>query len=1326
MREQYLIAFMLLSCLNIFQAQSGIKIEHLSQKDGLSYRWAHHITQDKNDFLWIATEKDINRYDGYEFKTFPIQIDNTPIEGIKSLQESEDGNIWITYQDTTVCVWHPYRNEVHLAKKGKDFFIPRKRSYQTINWNFAKFLPELKTINTNLPKELNPENSQKKKTYNILLSGFKSYGTQTVITRKPQETLWFWYNWNSRGHTVKQDAYHYVRLNIVENRWETFTISEFLKVQIVNPLLPIDVTGRFWFPSFEKATSQPFDYFQLPLEIDYKDWIGIRLDNRQNIWIYNKNFELYRYDINSQVLEAMGKIPNQRIEIYEDKEGTIWITTENGLKKISRSKHLFQTYLSKPFILGDPPPIGISTTFIAEAKDGQVYVKNNSKDLLIIDLDTKQIRKKTAYYRDYIMNLDVFYANNSPSFRKHFDLKTNLGTLLTYNDQTVPFPKNTTALQPYISPRRSRLLVWDTLRNSIEWPEEFSKYLFGNAYWDQPNQRLWAFNKGSILKLDWTDFSIEKFPIFDQEDPQFVRAWMPDGDSLWIATVEGLKLLDLKSNQIVKQYTTEDGLPHDIIYSIIKTENTLWLGTHNGLCCFKPKTGDIRNFYVEDGLSHNEFNTHSALLHSNGTIWMGGLNGINVFDPKVLENIERDSAKLQITQFSKYNPKEDSTYTFSKPHLLDRESFTINPNDQSFHFQFMLSSFTNPSKNRYFWYLEGYEPIWAHVDDEPLATYQNVPSGKYILKIRAIDFRGNPAAKELKININVLQFWYLRWWAWCLYILILGIAILGVYRFQLRRKLAEEEASRLKELDSLKTKLYTNITHEFRTPLTVILGMTEQLVANKPKEEGKLRMIQRNGQNLLNLINQMLDLSKLESGQMQLKLERDDIVAYVKYLIESFHSLANSKDIQLSFFSQLDAFEMPFDKEKLLQIVSNLISNAIKFTPKSGTVEVMLEMSYSTKTPNGIILIIKDSGIGIMESKLPHIFERFYQADNSTTRTGEGTGIGLALVKELVQLMDGNIQAESVLNRGTCFKIQLPILKSKGNAVINAVQAHPKVPTFSNPLPATSTTNLTEDSPLPILLIIEDHQDVAHYIQTCLEDSYQIVHAKNGAIGIENALELIPDLIISDVMMPLKDGFEVVQTLKSDERSSHIPIILLTAKADVASRLEGLERGADAYLAKPFHPPELQLRVKKLIELRSILQKRYANIGNLEELEKEVGSTQIEKELVQTEDAFILKINDILQKNLSDSEFGVQELTRQLGSSRSQVFRKLKALTGKSIALYIRSYRLHQAKILLQKGALTVSEVAYEVGYTNLSYFSRSFVEEFGFSPKTLKINKKN
>lgn len=526
-----------------------------------------------------------------------------------------------------------------------------------------------------------------------------------------------------------------------------------------------------------------------------------------------------------------------------------------------------------------------------------------------------------------------------------------------------------------------------------------------------------------------------------------------------------------------------------------------------------------------------------------------------------------------------------------------------------------------------------------------------------------------------------------------------------------RLRLQEQQKQYVEELDQLKTKFFTNISHEFRTPLTVIIGNTSLI-----KGHEKLKsIIHRNSKHLLQLVNQLLDLAKLESGSLKLNEIQADIIHYLRYLTESLYSMADEKEIALTFYTEEKELLMSFDEEKIQHIVYNLLSNAIKFTDKGGKV-VFHVRKADQKNQSWLQFKVSDTGIGIRPEALDRIFDRFYQTEAKINIIQEGSGVGLSLTKELVEMMEGQITVSSQPGKGTEFTVLLPIHH-------RAVLQEPKTQIPEAEVPETTAvptlTDLSHNpGERPQLLLIEDNPDVRTYIEDLLKKTYQITVAENGQEGIDKALELIPDIIISDVMMPLKDGFEVCQTLKTDERTSHIPIILLTAKATTENRIEGLRGGADAYLTKPFNKEELFVRLEKLVELRKALQARYAApVPFLQQVQAK-SKPKAEPSL---DDLFLQKLVKVVRDRLDDPDLAVADLCRAVNLSNMQVNRKLKALTGRTPSRFIRSIRLEKGMELLQTTELTISEIAYDVGFSDPNYFSRSFSEEFGHPPNVIR-----
>lgn len=523
---------------------------------------------------------------------------------------------------------------------------------------------------------------------------------------------------------------------------------------------------------------------------------------------------------------------------------------------------------------------------------------------------------------------------------------------------------------------------------------------------------------------------------------------------------------------------------------------------------------------------------------------------------------------------------------------------------------------------------------------------------------------------------------------------------------RIRKEQRRKEAEKLKELDAMKTRFFTNISHEFRTPLTLILGQNEQLQAaiEDKKLQNRLTMVGRNGHRLLDLINQVLDVAKLEAGGMHLERSRLNAISYFKHIFFSFESLAEEKGISLSFDSKLDSLDTAFDIKKMERVIFNLLSNAVKFTPEGGQIEMSV-----LRSSDHLKITISDTGLGINAEQLPYIFDRFYQADSSENQAKPGTGIGLSLVKELVDLHEGQISVKSEVGQGTTFDIRLPLVEDLAQFELKQTETQLSPAALpSNTLAAIEGEAVASEQQAQILLI-EDNPDVRAFVREQLLDfGYQVHTAKDGLEGVEIALDLIPDLIISDIMMPRLDGYGVAKALKSDPKSSHIPLILLTSKASEESKIEGLEQGIDDYLLKPFNSRELKVRISNLIEQRKRLRERFSTATVIRP--NEVSAVPIEQ-------SFIKGVLEIIEINLTNEQFSVEVLSEEVGMSVNNLNRKLRALIDQTAGKLIRSMRLQRAADLLQQKAISISDVAYDMGFSSPNHFARSFKNQFGVSP---------
>ncbi|GAB4025553.1 ATP-binding protein [Spirosoma gilvum] len=790
-----------------------------------------------------------------------------------------------------------------------------------------------------------------------------------------------------------------------------------------------------------------------------------------------------------------------------------------------------------------------------------------------------------------------------------------------------------------------------------------------------------------------------------------------DTNLLWIGTFgNGLCRFDKRTGQC-RRLTTQNGLPNNVVYSAIPDrQGGIWVGTNQGLCRVDRHTFRTRTYTQEDGLQADEFNRFHNLHLPDDRIFLGGVDGITGFDPKqIAEDTYQPDVQLTSIQVN------------NRPFHPDRDSLTVQAmqelvltHDQNFvTVGFAAMQYNRQTKIQYRYRLEGLNDNWIYTD-RPVADFTALRPGTYTLRLNSSNTSGHWSSHSRMLTVTIQSPWWATYWAYLFYTALVAATVYSLARqyqkrFFLKQSVAfkQKEAAQLREVDAMKTRFFTNITHEFRTPLTLILTPVEQMMQEdrSTTDQRRLTVIDRNAHQLLGLINQLLDLSKLESGHLSVNESRGSLADFIGERMQSFGAEAEATGIQLQYQAQIEG-DYWFDRDKLEGILSNLVANALKFTPSGGTITVTVKP--------GIYLSVSDTGIGIPADQTPHIFDRFYQVPSGlvtpdseqsrSTAKPEGTGIGLALVVELIELQGGSIDVVSRVGSGTTFTVFLPYrsVTSSTDQSLAWTAADLATEPERGLVDSEAETGSQADE-TPTVLLVEDNVELLEFIASSLPPTYRIYQATNGQQGLEAAISNVPDLIISDVMMPGMDGFTLCHHLKEDPRTSHIPVILLTARTALESRLQGLSQGADEYLTKPFHVQELRLRVSNLL-------KRQRQLRN--QIRKELTSpdTALPQPDKPTSHPFLEQLYELLESHLDDSTFGVDELARKAYLSRMHLHRKLKNLTGLSTSDFIRAYRLKRATQLLIQGQ-PVSQTAYSVGFESPAYFTRSFRQLYGMTP---------
>ena len=1317
--------------------------------DGLSQGMVFDLLQDHEGYVWMATKASLNRYDGSNFKQFTTH--STPTYAITSNQttalfEDSKKRLWIGTQNGDLNLY-----DARIQRFYHCFLENKKNKNQTAGQHIYCMAEDSKgniwvgtivggIFKVTLSEELKKGNfpDQEDFTAQIKVSPLKTSLPPTVRIN--------FIKLLKNNQLVVGSQAGYGQIDYLKNQY----IPIILNPVGTNRYLSIyeDTDGTLVLTQPNQVLKIKNNKTEVLIYRNPAIPTQMRVDGRGNVLIL-ENKGLYKAHYTQLTPDLLNTPPLYQSENFvlfnaleSDHQGNDWISTGGyGLLKEVPNTRKFEHYFKGSSIWSlfeDSYNRLITNHFKAfyianRNKNEHLPLKPIFKDVHAVVEDGKggywQLRNDTVNYSKMTL------TGLTKDFKaiRHYELKTigigeNLGRMCKDKKGNL-----------LITGIGSSVIEFDTLRKKFNYfsyktyiPDNMGVY---SNYLDRQDN-LWICTQNGLLKAIPLAKGGYQFQVFKHnplesnsiadnqvsmvlDDPK-----QPD-HYLWIATHGGGLDQFNKKEGTFRHFTAKNGLPNDYIVGILADDNAnLWLSTYYGLAQFNTKTFTGTNFTSKDGLQSDEFAVGSCFKNKAGEMMFAGVNGLNVFHPSDFNN-KKQNITLKINRLTVNN---QDILPFDKTGILEQSIEQTHELDLSYDqnqvtFGFSLIDFDNASKNRFRYQLVGIDEDWIEAGTAHYVNFSQLPTGSYTFKLMGSS-DGSYWSKPIDLKITVHPPFYRTWWAFLLYLSLVSLVVYRLYQAQLNRVRLQQqllykdkEAERLAELDAIKTSFFANISHEFRTPLTLILGPMEQIV-QEYATDNRFPMIQRNAQRLLTLINQLLDISKLEAGQMKPEITQTELVRYFRTLTSSFTSLAESRQILFEVNQNQAEIRAFIDEDKVEKIVTNLLSNAFKFTEQNGKVNVKINYSPDHKF---VEIAILDTGIGIKQEQLDKIFNRFYQIEADHKRGYEGTGIGLALVKELVEVLKGTIGVESLENIGTTFKVKLPIDEptwkdylTKGNI---PTENQSLIITVSNVLPnaeprlAVSTPKLKIENPPSdnLMLIIDDNADIRAYVRSIFEKEYQVLEAVDGQEGLELAIEHSPDIVICDLMMPRMDGFEFCKHLKSDERSSHIPVVMLTAKATLEDRIEGFDVGADEYLTKPFNKNEIQSRVKNLLKKQEKLR-RYFSTKTLEMKPSELKVSAVDEN-------FLKKIKTVLEENLANSQFGVVEFSTAMNMSKSQLNRKLNALCNSSGNELIREFRLQRAAELLTKKTGTVSEIAYQVGYEHLSYFSKSFQEKFGKLP---------
>lgn len=1037
----------------------------------------------------------------------------------------------------------------------------------------------------------------------------------------------------------------------------------------------------------------------------------VYLDDSKILWLGTATGGVNKADLNSKKFHSFSALKHKSAvnmpirTMLADKNG-IWLGThDNGLLFIDR-KTKAETYFVNELS-------GKSIRSIFKDSHGDIWIGNRS-GLDKYDIHSKKIINYFREKEGSSSQVNRFFAIAEDPLDHSLWFGTYNG-ILRYDKQKNKFEKQ--PLQKYFTRSAAGCLFFDSKKN-LWIGSEYSGLI-----------EL----KRNLQTQQWTDtIAYREDGVNPKLPDERVYSVAEDAQgNIWAGTANGLCRINPKT-QNVKLFTTADGLSDQYIAKVLSDrKGNIWIGHKKGLSKLNTRTNQIRNYSVRGSHQDYEFMDGSGCIEpSTGELFFGGIDGFVSFRPEeITDNLNPPTVAL--TDFEVLNKTVKIGEEINGKIILSQafnltQTITLGYEDKSFSIEFAALDYSSPSKSRYAYQLEGLDKDWIYTDaSRRIATYANLPSGTYIFRVKAANSDGVWSQKPRTLQIIVLPPWWRTWWAYSLYLMLLGAVAYFLYRIfkakqeYNRRILIESlKAEKAQELDALKSRFFTNVSHEFRTPLTLIIDPLESLLSGKlsnDKAKEYYGVMHRNAARLLVLINQFLDFRKLESGNLSLKVHKGDLVAFVRNVMAAFEFQADQKNIDYRLQTDLNELQFGFDADSVEKILYNLISNAFKFTPEGG--RIILKLSVSPENQEHIILSVTDNGMGIPAEKLDKIFESFYQVEDNDRADIVGTGVGLSLTKELVMLHKGNITVSSVPYKETCFTVTLANLTAtKPNQ-----EGTESIVDFQSRDTAEEVILETEEkkcqSDAAIVLVVEDNDEIRNYIRMNLSGDYKVIEAANGVQGLEIALDTIPDLIISDIMMPELNGLDLCRKLKTNEKTSHIPVILLTAQQSEQYQMEGYETGADAYISKPFSSAILLVRIKNLIESRRKLRELFNKATGFNPLV--LGTNAADK-------AFLSKATALIDANLSNENFDVEWLASEMFLGRTQLYRKIKALTNQSAQEFITTIRLNKAAEMLLQGKLAVGEIAFMVGYTDPTSFGRVFQKQFGLTPKKYSQQGKN
>lgn len=1330
------------------------KFRPLSQEHGLSNNAVRFIYQDKSGFIWIATRSGLNRYDGYEFQVYSKEGKGRyyiPWDDIHHICEDLAGRLLIILFNGEVVAlnsatqaFEPYFTDDEKKQSGlKDYVVGNFYSDKTgILW--------LSTLNNGL-LAFNQKNRTWRFYHTKSQPAMLSNKVKSIF-KDSQNRLWVA---TDIGLTV---------ISVDGNSTTDYPISTLSSDKKFNSINVIyeDRLNRMWIGTeiglffFRPSTGQFISFESVTKQKSPSTIIRCLQDDANgNIWIGTDD-GLHIFDAQKQSLREVPVNPKERFalndkyvfSICRDRQNNMWAGTYFG--GVNVHYYAANGFGSFPQKEAHDALDGKIIRDIVEDKKGNIWFGLENSGVVGLMGKNRIVRKmtdktlKTAQVQgldcdeegnlwvgNYNKSLDFFNVKTQKT--RYFEHKSIDTTSLSYN-----------GVNNVLVDKKGRIWVGTNSGGLNRYDKEkdiFYHYkhtgLAGSLSNDQVatlhedrRGRIWV---GTVRGLNLYDEQKNTFKTYSlgeqgkntSVENKYVTAIFDNHKgTIWVGTVgDGLFKLDPNTGKSVA-IAPDAPLSNSTVYKILEDKGgQLWFSSNNGLYRLNPATNQYEKYTSIDGLTSNQFNYNSGLLLSDGQLIFGSVNGYTLFDPAQIQKSDYKPA-LIITDF-----RIGDTPAREVNELKDNPFEKIRlPYDQAtLHLSFVALEYGSYDNKLYSYKLEGYDKEWSIPSKNKSATFTQLASGNYQFLVKATNNDGEWLAAAKPISIQIRYPWWRSYWAYGFYLVLLGGAIYlfaqySVIRNNRKQELLLEhyEREREQELNALKYRFFTNISHEFRTPLTLIKAPLEELKTRLSKSGGeplsqRIQLMSQQVDKMMRLVDQLMDVSKSEMGQLNIYLSATDIAVLCSQLVKQFQTMATQQKIDLQYIPSLSHLTALIDVDKIEKVLYNLLSNAFKYTPAGGQIKVYLDcVSGKNAQGNDIKIRVADTGVGISEADVPYIFDRFYQGNNQQTLAQKGTGIGLAHCKELIDLHKGTITVETILHNGSIFEVTFPL-------VVPLVKTQSKETLGTEELPEPEAlSQYFSERILPekaSVLVVEDDPDVQNYLRELLIEKYHVTCMDNGQLAWDYLQNEIPDVVVSDVMMPLMDGILFCRQIKNQLSTCHLPVVMLTAKTTVADQLQGLETGADDYISKPFHPDVLMARIKNLLTSRRILKDKFRKDLILQPTEVTTNSL---------DETFLKTVMTILEENITNPDFSAQILVQSLNMSRSAFYRKLQALTNLSPSDFIREMRMKRAAQLLQNQELNVSEVAYAVGYNDLKTFRQNFQHRFAVSPSQFVKKKVN